>query len=121
MDTSLPHAPAAPASTSTHKRALTRRYKETPPPMGVYVIRNLATGHTHLNASLNLDGAMNRDRFELGLKRHRNKCLQDDWTRLGAENFRFEVIDTLKPRDEPGADYKTELAALLAMWREELA
>jgi hypothetical protein len=52
------------------KRSLTRQYKETPPPMGVYVIRNLATGRVRVRASMNLEGAINRDRFELGLKSH---------------------------------------------------
>jgi len=40
--------------------------------------------------------------------------------RLGAESFSFEVIDTLKKRDDPAFDCKGELASLLAMWTEEL-
>lgn len=106
---------------SSQRRELLRRYKQTPPPMGVYVIRNLHSGRCWLNASLNLDGAINRDRFELFRHAHRNRELQQDWQRLGAEQFRFEVLDTLKPRDEPGIDYRSELDDLLQMWREEMA
>lgn len=119
---SLPLSPvpeeAAPAPTSS-KRELTRQYKESPPAMGVYAIRNLATGKVCLGASLNLEGAMNRDRFELNQKGHRNKALLRDWLALGADGFAFEVIDTLKRRDDPGIDYRPELDALLALWTED--
>lgn len=105
--------------TGHSRREMTRQYKESPPAMGVYAIRNLATGQLCLGTSLNLDGAMNRDRFELNQKVHRNKALLKDWLALGPEAFAFEVVDTLKRRDEPGIDYKPELAALLALWTEE--
>lgn len=104
---------------SANKRELTRQYKQAPPAMGVYAIRNLATRQVYLNASLNMDGAMNRDRFELKQKAHRHKALLKDWLAQGAEGFAFEVVDVLKPREEPGIDYKPELAELLALWTEE--
>lgn len=105
----------------TDKRALTRQYKEAPPAGGVYVIRNLADPRrVYVGASLNLDGAMNRDRFELKLKGHRHPRLSEDWARCGAESFRFEVVDALKPRpDDPAFDPKAELAALFELWTEE--
>jgi hypothetical protein len=102
------------------QRELTKQYKEAGPPMGVYAIRNLATRRILLGASLNVDGALNRHRFELRMKAHRNKGLLDDWLRYGADSFRFEVVDTLKKSDDPSFDCPGELAALLAMWTEEL-
>ena len=102
------------------KRELTRQYKETMPPVGVYVIRNLVNQRVFVGGSTNLEGAMNRDRFELQLKMHRNTKLLQDWLQYGEENFRFEVIDTIKKREDPSFDYKGELASLLEMWREEL-
>jgi hypothetical protein len=104
----------------TDKRTLTRQYKDTQRPMGVYAIRNVVEPCLFVAASLNLDASMNRDRFELKMKRHRNPRLLADWLRLGEGSFRFEVIDTLEPRDEPDHDYRPELASLLAMWCEEL-
>ena len=101
------------------RRELSRQYKETPPAMGVYVIRNTVDNRVFLNGSLSLPGAMNRDRFELGLKSHRSKSLLADWIRLGAGSFRFEVIDTLKRRDDPDFDYRRELVELLELWKEE--
>lgn len=113
---SVPSLPSPPS-----QRELTRRYKESLPPMGVYVIRNLATGRVFVRGSLNLDGAMNRDRFELGMRQHRHRGLMDEWLRHGAENFRFEVIDRIKPREDPAFDYRAELDAMLALWTEELS
>jgi hypothetical protein len=88
--------------------------------MGVYAIRNRANEVVLVGASLNVDGAMNRDRFELRNQTHRNKRLLEDWLRWGADGLRFEVIDTLKNRDDPAFDPQAELASLLALWREEL-
>ena len=105
---------------TTAQRLLSRQYKERKPPMGVYVIRNLVEQHVFVGASLDLDGAMNRHRFELKLGGHRNPALSREWKQHGAHNFAFEVIDRLKPRDEPGYDCKSELSALLALWTEEL-
>ncbi len=104
----------------TLNRELTTRYKQSPPPMGVYLIRNLANDRIFVGASTNVHGAMNRDRFELAQKTHRNARLMQDWLSCGAECFSFEVLDTVRPRDEPGFDDKAELASLWDMWRQEL-
>jgi len=123
MDLSPPSSPAVviDAATGMRTRAeLKRQYKEAHPPMGVYAIRNLATGQCYVQASMNVEAAMNRDRFELGFKGHRNPVLQRDWLAHGADHFRFEVLDLLKKRETPGFDYKSELASTLTLWREEL-
>jgi hypothetical protein len=103
-----------------NNRELTRQFKQTLRPMGVYVIRNLKNGCVYVGGSTELEGQMNRDRMELRLKGHRNTSLMQDWLLFGAEHFHFEVIDTVKQHDDPAFDYKTEVASLLEMWREEL-
>jgi hypothetical protein len=123
MDLSPLPSPARVTDEATGVRTraeLKRQYKEAHPPMGVYAIRNLATGRCYVQASMNVHAAMNRDRFELGFKGHRNPALQRDWLAHGADHFRFEVLDLLKKREVPGFDYKAELASTLALWREEL-
>ncbi len=123
MDLSLSSSPAVvtDAATGARTRAeLKRQYKEAHPPMGVYAIRNLATDQCYVQASMNVEAAMNRDRFELGFKGHRNTALQRDWLAHGADHFRFEVLDLLKKREAPDFDYKAELASTLVLWREEL-
>jgi hypothetical protein len=108
------------AAAKASRRELSRQYKEAPPPMGVYAIRNVVNQRVYVAASANPEGALNRHRFELGFKSHHNSALQRDWNAQGAASFRFEVIDTLKKSEDPAFDAKAELAALLAMWRTEL-
>jgi hypothetical protein len=102
------------------RRDQTRQYKENPPAAGVYLIRNLVTQRIVLKASLNLEGAMNRDRFELRMGKHRDATLQADCKRLGEAALRFEVVETLKPPTDPDADPAEALALALALWQEEL-
>ena len=111
---------ASASSSPPDRRALSRQYKEAPPPMGVYAIRNVVNQRVYVDASPNPQGTLNRHRFELELKGHRNRALQQDWNVHGAANFRLEVIDTLKKSEDPAFDEKAELAALLSMWRQEL-
>jgi hypothetical protein len=114
-----PPEQAAPAQ-PVDARALKQRYKEAKRAMGVYAIRNLVDGRILLGASPDVDGALNRHRFELDHKGHRDRELLRDWLRLGPQGFRFEIVDTVKLRDDPAFDAEAELAALLALWIEEL-
>ncbi|NMM78588.1 GIY-YIG nuclease family protein [Acidovorax sp. SRB_24] len=98
---------------------LVRQYKEARPPAGVFILRNQVNGRVYVDGSLHLEGLMNRHRFELNLRSHRNKPLQKDWIEFGAAQFSFEVIDRIKERDDPLFDYAAELQHLLALWREE--
>ncbi len=116
---SFPDIPA-PASAGRSRSELKKQYRETPPPMGIYAIRSLSSGRVIVEASMKVHAAMNRARFELDHKSHRDKQLQNDWLALGPDTCRFEVIDLVKRRDDPAFDYKAELAGLLTMWREEL-
>lgn len=106
----------------TDARTLKRQYKQTRPTMGVFLIRNQANGRVLVDGSLNLDGAMNRHRFELQQRSHRNRALQQDWLAHGPERFSFEVLERLKVRDDdaPGTDYTAALAEALVLWREEV-
>ena len=110
-----------PPSGSRAQRAEVRRaYKEKPPPMGVFAVRNRANGKVLVGASLNVQGALNRIRFELTTGMDRIPGLLEDWKRYGADNFSFEVLDVLEPSEEPGADPKEELKVLEALWLDRL-
>ncbi|MBN9408074.1 MAG: GIY-YIG nuclease family protein [Burkholderiales bacterium] len=112
----------APVQRRARQRALVREYKDNPPPMGIYAIRCAAAPQVFVNASLNVRGAINRDRFQLKMGGHPDRPLQAAWRTHGEAAFSFEVIDVLKRREEaPDADYRDELAALLALWRQELS
>ena len=101
-------------------KKLKRQYLDAPTRAGVFVIRNLVEGHVYVAASMNAEGAINRHRFELKLRTHRNRRLLHDWIAHGSEQFAFELLDRVKPRDDPAFDVAAELEALLSLWREEL-
>ena len=103
------------------RKAARRAYKETPPAMGIYAVRNSAEGKMLVGSSPNPAGRLNREKFALDFGNHPSRALQADWNRLGAEAFTFEVLDTLEPSDDPDADTAEELAELLGMWLERLA
>jgi hypothetical protein len=114
-------APLAPRG--ERKRELLRHYKDNPPDAGVYAIRCTAIGHAgvQVHASTNVAGAINRARFQLRMRSHTDKRLQQQWQQHGEAAFSFELLDVLKRReDATEAQRREDLAALLALWREEL-
>jgi hypothetical protein len=104
----------------SNHRALKNQYKESMVPMGVFVIRNTVNQRVYVGGSSNLEGAMNRHRFELNTKTHRNSALLTDWIAHGPAAFHFEVLDRIAQRESPNFDYPAELANVLALWQEEL-
>jgi hypothetical protein len=103
------------------RKALLRAYKQTPPPAGVYRVRDAVTGGYFLGSSLNLPGILNRHRFSLELGRERCRDLQRAWAADGPEAFVFEVLDTLEPSDDPAAEPAEEVRLLEELWRVRLA
>lgn len=116
-----PSRPAeSPPSEAGSRRTLRRHYKETPRAMGVYLVHDMVTQHRVLKTSLNLEGALNRERFELRMGSHRDAALQASWRQHGEAAVQFKVIEILKPRPEPGFDPAAALAESLSLWQAEL-
>lgn len=107
--------------TELDRKALTREYKETPRPAGVFLVRNSTTGRSLLGSAPDLSGMLNRQRFQLELGSHPDSELQSDWNALGPEAFEFEVLDVLEPQEGQAANQAEELGTLVAVWREKLA
>ena len=74
-------------------------YMETVIPAGVYQIRNTKNGKMFISAAPNLDGAWNRNKFQLELGSHPSKQLQADWKQYGEEAFSYEVLEQLKRKE----------------------
>ena len=102
------------------RRALARDYKQAFPAMGIYAVRCDAADLLRLGASRNVDGMLNRLRFELSNGSRRDEKLAQAWASHGAQAFRFEVLDRVKQRDDPLFDYDAELQTLLSLWQGEL-
>lgn len=105
---------------SNKQKELKQEYKQNHPPMGVYQIRNLASEKMFVGSSLNLPGIFNRTKFQLQMGNHQNKSLQSDWNEFGSDNFAFEILDELQPREGADYDYREDLTLLEDLWLEKL-
>jgi hypothetical protein len=102
------------------QKQLKRNYQDNPPPMGVFLIRNNLSDKVFLGAGLDVHGLINRYKFQLKHGSHPNKLLQADWNELGSNNFAFEIVDELKPPNDPAFDSRAELVVLENLWLEKL-
>ncbi len=98
-----------------------RKYKDSPPPAGVFRVRNTVSGKSLVGSSKNLPAVLNRERFQLQHGSHPDRGLQKDWNELGAEAFQFEILDQLEPSSDPAADLTEDLKTLLQMWLQKLS
>ncbi len=102
------------------KKELKREHKQSYSRMGIYQVRNIANDKVLVGAALNLQGILNRHKFELKMGSHRNNRLQADWREFGDENFAFEILDEVTPKEGQDRDYQAELAVLEELWLEKL-
>ena len=103
-----------------NKNELKKKYKESETPMGVYQIKNMVNGKIFIGSHINVNGRINRHKFELDCGSEGVTELLNDYNKYGVENFTFEVIDILKPKDEPGYNYKEDLQTLEDLWKDKL-
>ena len=102
------------------RQDIKREYKERKKPAGVFQVKNTANGKVLLGSSLNLEGPLNSHRFLLTIGQHRNKALQKDWDEYGPDNFVFEILETVKVKDDPDFNPAEELKLLEQTWLEKL-
>ena len=103
------------------RKALSRKYKESRRPAGLYRVRNAAIGKSLIGTSPDVPGMLNRQRFQLESGMHPDKELQKDWNEGGTGAFTFEVLDQLEPKDDPTYDPSEDLSVLKAIWVEKLS
>jgi len=102
------------------KRELKKLYKQSPKPMGILQVKNLSSGKIFIASSQNLPGKLNSIMFQLDNGSHVNSEMQKDFNEVGKENFSFEIIDYLEPKEDPLYDYTEDLKILEQMWIEKL-
>ncbi len=104
-----------------NRKELVKEYKNTLRPMGIVQVKNSKNNRVYLMASLNTPGTINSIRFQLRMGFFLpSPALARDWKEMGEENFVIEVLDELKPIDDPAHDYQEDLKALETMWLEKL-
>jgi hypothetical protein len=104
----------------TERKELIRKYKQTPLPMGIFQIKNLANGKIFIGTSKNLPGKLNSCRFQLINGSHPNRELQKDYAMYGESGFSFEILDRLEPKDDPLYSYDDDLKTLEGLWLDRL-
>jgi len=102
------------------KQDIKREYKERQKPAGVFQVKNIANGKVLLGSSLNLEGPLNGHKFLLTIGQHRNEALQKEWNEYGPDKFVFEILETVKVKDDPSFSLAAELKLLEQIWLEKL-
>ena len=102
------------------QKRLKQNYKQTSRAMGIFLIRNNLNDRVLLGSSLDLNGIINRHKFQLSKGGHPNQALQADWDEFGEHNFAFEIVDELTPHHGIEFDYREEIKALENLWLEKL-
>jgi hypothetical protein len=104
-----------------NRKELIREYKNSVRQMGIVQIKNIANGRVYITASSNTTGTINSIRFQLKMGSFfPNSALAKDWKEMGDQSFVFEVLDVLKPVDDPAHDYRDDLKVLESIWLEKL-
>ena len=102
------------------KKEIREQYKRTPTAMGIYQVKNLASGKIYLGRALDLKGTLNSETFQLKNRMHMTRELQKDFDDLGEGKFAFEVQDRLQPADNPDHEHGQELKEREAIWLDKL-
>ena len=103
------------------RREVIKEYKRTLQPMGIVQVKNIKNGRVYIIASANTAGSINSIRFQLKMGVFLpSPALAADWKELGERCFLIEVIDDLKPVDDPDHDYREDLKTLEAIWLDKL-
>jgi len=102
------------------KTELKKAYKLSPPPMGVYQVKNFETGSIFIGSAKNNNGMINRHTFELSTHNHHIRELQETWDKTKDKNIKFEILDELEPKDDPTYNYSEDLTELETLWIEKL-
>lgn len=102
------------------RKNVKKKYQAIDPPMGVFLIRNTVSDKVFVAAGRNLQGIINRHRFQLIAGSHPNKSLQTDWSQLGSQNFAFEILEEFIPPHDSDMDEEKELAFMEMLWLEKL-
>jgi biotin operon repressor len=102
------------------RKELKQQYKDTAMIAGVLQIKNLRNNKLLVGSALNAQGKLNSHKSQLQFGSHRNKALMQDWKEYGAENFSFDILETLEIKGEISHKDRQKLKGLEELWLEKL-
>lgn len=77
------------------KKQLRQAYKESKLPKGIYALHNKLNNKRFIARSKNLNAAKNSIIFQLNNGMYPVLQLQQDWNKMGSDNFEFEIVEIL--------------------------
>lgn len=86
---------------------------------GVYQIKNTVNGKILVDKTPNLK-SLNGRTLSLQMGTDKNKALQKEWNEFGADAFVMEILEVLKPNDNPFVSQKDELKKMVEHWIDKL-
>lgn len=104
--------------TKTNKE-LKEEYKQKKFKVGVFQLRNAATGKIFIGSSVNLDAMWNRIQMQLNYGNFHIEALQKDWKEYGADKFKYEILSEIEQKDD-SADYAKEAKDLEKLFIDDL-
>lgn len=101
------------------KKVLKQQYREIPIEAGIYTITNKKNGKVCVVSTRNFK-TINGVKFSLENGGYANKKLVEEWKEYGKDAFSFEIVEVLKPKEDPYYNEKEELAKLEDKWLDKL-
>jgi hypothetical protein len=106
----------------TSRKELARQYKERKITGGIYLIKNSRGGKSVLGLTTDIHGSRNRFDFSKKTDLCADKRIEDDWKRLGADAFSFDVLEEIeKGATQTDREFESDLADYKALWLEKLS
>jgi hypothetical protein len=102
------------------KKELINEYKQRKIVGGVFRVVNTKTGKYLLDYATDLQAKQNSFSFMVATNASFDYKMDKDWKELGAQAFKFEVLDSLeKKKDQTQEQFVEDLKTLMAMWVEK--
>jgi hypothetical protein len=103
------------------RRELSKSYKQAKLHGGVYTVTNTVSGRYLIGHALNPASVRNRFAFARATGSPFDYKLREDWSRLGADAFRLDVLEELEQGpNQSEAAFRDDLATLEQLRRADL-
>ncbi len=102
------------------KRELQQQYKNRVVIGGVYCVICEGNGHTWIRSAKDIAGQKNKYEFFIKTNLCPEPGMNADWSRYGAESFRFSVLEELEKGEiQTDREFTEDLKVLLELWNEK--
>ena len=103
------------------RKQILQDYRRQNDRAGVFRLYHTQTQRQWIEASADVQAAINRLQFELKLGKHKMRTLQDDYARYGESALHIEILERLVEKDDPTWNLSNELAQSKTLWLAEYA